>query len=176
MAGDHHVKSREWGPYEPGTMPCERSHLRFFYASQVWRRRSSRNIIRTPSDTNTLPKEPHRNTIHTGNSGSLSALAKRFSSIRTRGNVSMLLREPCRATIPTRSSESLSALTSCVPASSVALLKAALGMPLPSRCLFIYLLSCHALTKAEIHWADIPRASSLRCRSFQLERQPTHPA
>ena len=122
------------------------------------------------------PKGPHRNTIHTGNSGSLSALAKRFSSIRTRGNVSMLLREPCRATIPTRSSESLSALTSCVPASSVALLKAALGMPLPSRCLFIYLLSCHALTKAEIHWADIPRASSLRCRSFQLERQPTHPA
>ena len=34
MAGDHHVKSREWGRYEPGTMPCERSHLRFFYAFQ----------------------------------------------------------------------------------------------------------------------------------------------
>jgi hypothetical protein len=113
MAGDHHGKSREWGPYEPGTMPCERSHLRFFYAFQVWRWRSSRNIIRTPSDRNTLPKGPHCSTIHTGNSGSLSALAKRFSTIRTPGNVSMLLRAPCRATIPTRSSESLSALTSC---------------------------------------------------------------
>jgi hypothetical protein len=98
---------------EPGAMPCERSHLRFFYAFQVWRRRrSSRNIIRTPSDTNTLRKEPHCSTIHTGNSGSLSALAKRFSTIPTPRNASMLLREPCRATIRTRSSESLSVLTS----------------------------------------------------------------
>jgi hypothetical protein len=112
MAGDCHVKS--CGADEPGAKPCERSLLRFFYAFQVWRRRrSSRNIIRTPSDTNTLRKEPHSSTIHTGNSGSLSGLAKHSSTIPTPKNVSMLLREPCRATIPTRSGESLLALTSC---------------------------------------------------------------
>src|SRR3954452_9515121 len=104
--------SYESGADEPGAMPCERSHLRFFYAFQVWRRRrSSRNIIRTPSDTNTLRKEPHRSTIHTKppkkkhnrkkinkeNGVSLSPLAKRFSTTPTPRNASMLLREPCRA-------------------------------------------------------------------------------
>src|SRR4051794_20762966 len=111
MAGDHHVKLRGWGG-EPGAMPCERLHLRFFCAFQVWRRRrSNRNIIRTPSDTNTLRKEPHCSTIPTGNSGSLSALGKRSSTIPTPKNASMPLRELCRATIPTRGGESLSALT-----------------------------------------------------------------
>ena len=41
--------SYESGTDEPGAMSCGLSHLRFFYAFQVWRRRrSSRNIIRTP--------------------------------------------------------------------------------------------------------------------------------
>jgi hypothetical protein len=106
--------SDESGADEPGTKLCEHSLLRFFYSFQAWwQRRSSRSIIRTPSNMNTLRKELHRSTIHTGSSGSLSALAKRFSTIPTPENVSMHLREPCRATIPTRSGASLLALISC---------------------------------------------------------------
>ena len=93
---------------EFGQLAMESGGLAFNVA-----RRSNRNIIQ-PIDTSTLLKEPcRRATIHTRSSGSLSAMAKRFSTIPTPRNVSMLLREPRRATIHTRSSGSLSAPTSC---------------------------------------------------------------
>jgi len=114
-------------------MPCERSHLHFFYAFQIWPRRwSSRNIIRTPSGTNTLPEERHCNTIHIGSSGNSSGLAKRFSTIPIPESASMLLRERCRATIPTRSGESLSALTNEAagpPASPLGRIRYVVGWP-----------------------------------------------
>ena len=62
---------------------------------------------RLHQETEYAPEGAMRSTIHIRSGESLSALAKRFSTIPTPGNVSMLLREPCRSTIHIRSSGSL---------------------------------------------------------------------